>query len=132
MEVVKIRNNVYYDRTFFGVHETIKPKAEQVLDRDVYDILIKHCELFQDMTRPPDSGGDPTIKILDSTPSGDVKVNAKGLGEPTVFTVPAVKLKADSVTSIPRKQYQRLQRKSSRFQSFMKAGELEFVGTEEK
>lgn len=130
-----IKNNAKYERTFFGVDVTIESK-KQVIDRDDYSVLIKNCVNFQQMTNPPSYGGQPVIRILGSTPSGDVRINASELGESTMFTAPQVKLNAngdnsDGLTEVPKNFYKKL-RTDSRFQSLLDAGELEVIEEEEQ
>ena len=131
MRLAQIKNEADYDRTFFGISVNIASEDDQVLDKEVYEALIKNCPNFQDFTDPPTSGGDPKIRIKGSDAEGNVKIDASNLGEDTMLTAPAVKLEAESVTGVPESLYQKLQ-DDNRYQSLEKAGEVKFVSWEEK
>lgn len=131
MKIKKIRNNTYYDKTFFGISVTLEPE-EQEIDQEKFEILNKNCPNFQQMTNPPEHGGTPRIRVLGSTPSGDVRLNAEGVGEPTMFTAPAVRLRGDDITGVPKDMYNKLQ-DDNRFKKLVDAGELvPMEGWEEK
>ncbi|MCF8012293.1 MAG: hypothetical protein K9L56_13535 [Clostridiales bacterium] len=130
MKVAKIKNEADYDRTFFGVGVTIEPK-EMTIDQDEFTVLNKNCRNFQDMTNPPEHGGEPRIRVLGSTPSGDVRINGKNLNKPTLFTAPEVRLKGDDITEVPEQKYNKLQN-DNRFNNLIEDGELRFMGMEEK
>lgn len=135
MKYAKIKNEADYDRTFFGISVTIEPR-EMELDQETFQVLNKNCPNFQQMTNPPEHGGEPRIRVLGSTPDGKVRVNGssengQGLGNPTLFTAPKVKLRANDVTKVPERHYNKLQ-DNNRFQSLQKDGELRFMGWEER
>lgn len=131
MRYAKIKNQASYDRTFFGISETIEPIEDVELDRDVFEVLNKNCPNFQDMTNPPAHGGNPVIKVLGSTSDGDVRINATELNRPTMFTAPKVRLRGDDITEVPESHYHKLEN-NSKFQSLIKDGELRMMGWEEK
>lgn len=130
MKFARIKNQKYYDRTFFGIGVTIKTE-EMPIDQEEFEILNKNCRNFQDMTNPPEHGGEPTIRVLGSTPSGDVRVNGKNLNKPTEFTAPEVLLRGNEITKVPKPKYDKL-KENNRFNSFIEDGELRFMGMEEK
>ena len=131
MKIAKIKNEADYDRTFFGIDVNLEAEDDRVLEREVYDILIKNCPNFQDLTNPPANGGDPRIRVYGSTDEGDVRIDASGMKEDTKFTAPSVKLEAESVTGVPEHLYDKLQN-DNRYKSLEKAGEVKFVEWDEK
>jgi len=138
MKVVKIKNENYYDKTFFGISVTIRPpeymeegKTEEVLDPHEFEVLNKNCPNFQQFTNPPEHGGTPRIRVLGSTPDGKVRLNAKELGKPTMFTAPEVRLRGDDITEVPKETFNRL-KGDNRFQSLVDSGELKIMGEDEK
>mgnify|MGYP000323605057 CR=1 FL=1 len=130
MKVAKIKNESYYDKTFFGISVTIEP-GEDEIDLEEFSILNKNCPNFQDFTNPPVDGGKPRIRVLGSTPDNNVRVNAKGLGKTTMFTAPEVKLSANDITEVPKDTFNKLQ-DDERFNRLLDSGELKMMGWGEK
>ncbi len=125
--VLKDMTDVDYDRHFLGMSVTIANKERVVLDIDDFEALNKNCVNFQQMTNPPHGGGEPHIRITGSASDGGVVVNAKGLGEPTLFTAPRVRLKADGKTKVSKGNFKKL-KKDPRFQNLIEANDIKFVG----
>lgn len=131
MKTYKIKNNAYYDRTFFGREVDIKAESDEVITKEEFGILNKNCPNFQQMTNPPEHGGNPRIRVLGSTPDDKVRLNAERLGNPTRFTAPEVRLKAngensDGITEIPESKYNKLQ-DNEKFKKLVKSGDLEVL-----
>lgn len=129
-EVAIIRNRADYDRKFLGMSISIDT-SETALPREDFEALNKNCINFQQMTNPPENGGQPHIRVTGSKPNGDVVLNGQGLGEPTLFTAPRVRLKANGVTHVSKKNFKKLKR-DSRFQNLIESNDVEFVGWSEE
>lgn len=132
METAVLENNSDYDRKWFGFSVSI-PHGETTIDIEDFKALNKNCVNFQQLTNPPENGGEPAVRVLDVLPSGDeIRVNGSGLGnegDETLFTAPRVLLRGNDRTEVTVEQLRKL-KKDERFRSLVQEGEIRLIGNE--
>lgn len=127
MDTFAVRNRSDYDRKWFGISATIG-SGETEIDREKFDAFNKNCVLFQQMTNPPEGGGQPMIQVIGSSQGGEkVVLNGQELDEAYTFSTPKVLLKGGEVTRVPKKYFMKL-KDDSRFQSLVDEHSIDLLG----